>query len=215
MCLKTHPDFKSVDPAVTDADTMDENMWTALAYQYMFDRRTTPWEMAQWDHDELQSFKVDLEKVDRLYYIYFHDDESFGQEYAMIARMDHKGLPLYVELSASCDYTGFDCQGQGVIFVSRDANLFMKLCITRECNRDLIYQSLEEDGIQVEEQTEYDACRRMQLKTAPMLKYLCHQAAYEHRAKLWPQFSCLPKILANSVDEFIKFRDAKDVYDDL
>ncbi|XP_066943580.1 uncharacterized protein [Macrobrachium rosenbergii] len=211
---RTKADFKTIHPAVTDADGMDTYVGGALTYQHMFERRTTPWEMDLWDHDELQSFNINLEDVDRLYYIYFHDDGVNGQEYRLIARVEHKGLPLYVELMAGCDFTGFDCQGQGVIFVSRDANLFMKLCLTAECERDLIYQSLTEDGIQVEEQTEYDACRKMFWTTAPMLKYLCHQAAYEHRAKLWPQFSSLPKILANSVDEFIKFQEAKVVYED-
>ncbi|XP_068206570.1 uncharacterized protein [Palaemon carinicauda] len=182
-------------------------------YQYMFERRTTPWEMTEWDYDDLQTFKIDLEEIDRLYHVYFSDDGTSGQDYQLIGRVEHKGQPLYVELVASCDYTGFDCRGGGVIFVSRDANLFMRLVLTSDCKKDLIYQSLEEDGIEVEAQTEYDACGRMFWRNPPMLKYICHQAAYEHRARLQPQLSSLPKCLIISVDEFIKFNDAKDIYE--
>ncbi|XP_068206571.1 uncharacterized protein [Palaemon carinicauda] len=212
--LKTNADFISIDPEVTDADTLCDFVGGALMYQYMFERRTTPWEMTEWDYDDLQAFKIDLGEIDRLYYVYFYDDGTSGQDYRLIGRVEHKGQPLYVELVASCDYTGFDCRGGGVIFVSRDANLFMRLVLTSDCKKDLIYQSLEEDGIEVEAQTEYDACRRMFWRNPPMLKYLCHQAAYEHRAKLQPQISSLPKCLANSIEEFINFNEAKKAYDE-
>ncbi|XP_068226098.1 uncharacterized protein [Palaemon carinicauda] len=213
--LKTAPNFKSIDPAVPDADTMEDYLSNALDYQYMFEKRTTPWEMAQWDPDELQSFKIDLEKVDRLYHISFIEDGCVGQEYELIARLNHKGRLLYVELTAGCDYTGFDCQGYGIIFVSSDANLFLNLVLTNNCKKDLIHKSLSEDGVETEELSiEYNACSRMFLKNTPMLKYLCHMSIYENRIKLEPHLSTLPKILKKSVDEFIKFKEAKEAYDE-
>ena len=92
--------------------------------------------------------------MNRLYYISFFEDYVKARAFEMIARMEYEGRPLYVELNANCDYSGFDCQGDGFIIVGRDANLFMKdaLAIEREnLKKDLIYKSLQNDSIHVEE----------------------------------------------------------------
>lgn len=212
--INTHTNFKSVDPNVPNADIMDDYVGGALQYQCMFDKRTTPWEKTLWDDTELENFKIDLEVVDRLYYIYQFDDGVNGREFQMTARMDYKGRKVYIELVAGCDYTGFDCQGGGVIFISLDANLFMKLILTEEYQSDLIYKSLAEDGIETEEQTEYDTCSRMRWTNAPMLKFLCHMSVYDNRKSLEHYPRVLPKILKDSVRDFIKTRDAKKSYDD-
>ena len=214
MSLKTHPDFKSVISSVVNAEDMDDHLFEALSYQYMFDRRTTPWEMQHWDYKDLQAFKIDLEQVDRLYHIKFFENAG-DREFEMIGRMQYKGEPLYVELNAGCDNTGFDCQGMGNIFISRDANLFMKLVLRSNNEKDLIYKSLADDGIEVEEeeQSEFDVHKRMFSRTVPMLKYICHEAVYQHEQKLQSQFEQLPKILANSLEEFIRFQEAKKDYD--
>ena len=205
--------FKSVDPAVIDTTTIKKYLREPLGHQYIFDHRTTPWERQQWDYDELQSFKIDVGKIDRLYHIRTTDINESDREYELIARLQYKGQPLYVELNASCDFTGFDCQGGGAIFVSRNASLFMRLVLTSGNKKDLIYESLAEDGIEVEEQSEFDACQRIFRKNVPMLKYLCHEVFYKNEEELQPYLSLLPTILSNSVDEFIQFHKAKEAYD--
>ena len=71
IVLKTHPDFKSADKGVRDANDMYE-MFQALRYQSYYQyRMTTPEEMHLWDFNELTNFKLDLELIDRLYYIKF------------------------------------------------------------------------------------------------------------------------------------------------
>ena len=211
--LKTHPDFKSLDAEVQNADTMDDYVGEALSYSYMFEKRTTPWEAQHWDYDALQKFEIDVEKVDRLYYIY-HTDHAGGQDFKMIARMEYEEAPLYVELDAGCDYTGFECQGNGVIYVSRDANLFMKLVLSKEdsLNRNLIYKSLREDRIYVEEDNDYDNYSNMFGTNVPMLKYLCHEAIYENKDELCEYKFQLPNILVNSIDDFIRTKEAKIAY---
>lgn len=206
--MGTHPDFKSIDPSVRDAQDMDDYIAEALWYQSNFDRRTTPWEMNEWDYDQLQSFNIDLTEVDRLYHIYFYEEAYSGRDYRFIARVNYNNQLLYVELTAGCDY----CQGRGFIFVSKDPNLFMQLVLTSEHNKDLVYQSLMEDGIEIERQYD-DAAACGRIKTIPMLKYLCHESAFDNRVKLQPYFSTLPSILRNSIDEFIRFRDAQIAYD--
>ena len=209
---KTHANFQTVDPNVPDAKTMDKYLGGALLYQFMFDKRTTPWENDMWDKEELDSFKIDLEKVDRLYYIE-HNKRSEGQDFTLVARMEQGTKHIYVEMTASCDYTGFECQGGGVIFVSTNANLFMKIVLMNEYdNNDLIIQSLKNDGIEVQEHTEFDLYSRMFWTQVPMLKYLCHLAIYDNKYRLQTHLPMLPKLLQDSLEDFIKFQDAKIVY---
>ena len=252
--IKTHPNFKSVIPDVCDAKTMQKYVGGALAYQYMFDKRTTPWERKNWDEDELQKFEIDLQDIDRLYHIYRRSDEG-GSEYRLIGRMEYKNLKkkktfrhsyqprcccrrhrphrgcslcshrqkkpqkqqkpptlLYIELKASCDFTGFLCQGGGVIFISSDANLFMRIILRFEREKHLIYKSLAEDGIEVEEQQEYDLFSRMFWNNPPSLKYLCHEVVYLNKEFYDFCLNLLPKILFESVREFIKTEEAKIAY---
>ena len=150
--IKTHPNFKSVISSVVNAEDMEDYLFEALFYQSIFERRTTPWEMQYWDYEDLQAFEIDLEQVDRLYHIKFF--EFYGdRQFEMIGRMQYKGEPIYVELNAAIEpLTRFNYQGGGNIFISRDANLFMKLVLRSNNEKDLIYKSLADDGIEVEEE---------------------------------------------------------------
>ena len=238
--IKTHPNFKSVIPDVCDAKTMQKYVGGVLSNQDLFDKRTTPWERKNWDEDELQKFEIDLQDIDRLYHIYHRNDEG-GREYRLIGRIEYKNKNkknfrqprccrhrkkksqkqqqpptlLYVELKASCNFTGFSWEGGiggGVIFVSSDANLFMKIIVRFEREKHLIYKSLAEDGIEVEEQHEYDLFSRMLWNNPPPLKYLCHEAVYLNK-ELYDYYpNLLPKILSESVTEFIKTEEAKLAY---
>jgi len=209
--IKTHPDFKSVYSEITNAKIMDNYVGHALSYQSMFDRHTTPWEKTLWEDKELENFNIDLEKIDRLYYIYYAEEEMgrYGEKFRMTARMDYEGIKVYFELVANCDYMGFD----GRIFVSGDADLFMEIIITDKYQINLIYQSLREDGIQVEELTEYDVCSHFQKHNAPMLRFLCHLTIYKNKNLLEASFSQLPKPLEKSVKSFTQTMEAKEDYD--
>ncbi|KAK7082297.1 hypothetical protein SK128_024129 [Halocaridina rubra] len=87
-------------------------------YQSSFEKRTTPMEAQYWDYDTLQQFEIDLEKVDRVYDIYYLDDGVSGERFYLVARMVYNEELIYVELAASCDFTGFDCQGEGYVFLT-------------------------------------------------------------------------------------------------
>ena len=141
---------------------MDNYLFEALSYQSTFDRRTTPWEVQYWDYKDLRAFEIDLERVDRLYHISFFDVANGDREFEMIGRMQYKGEPIYVELNAGCDFTGFDCQGEGNIVISRDANFFMKHLLRSKREKDIIYKALADDGIEVEEeeQSEFDSAKK-------------------------------------------------------
>ena len=213
--LITHPNFKSLDPLVKDAETMDEYLGAALLYQRQLEKKTTPWEAQQWDYDALQEFEINLEKVDRLYHIDYEDIGCGRRCFEMIARMEYEDEQLlYVELQASCDFS----EEGGFIFISKDANIFMKLVLAEnDINRDPIYESLQEDSIYVEEEednTLHNKFARMMLRNVPMLKYLCHETIYDNRDVLRGYRSLLPNILIESLDDFIRTRDAWIAYDE-
>ena len=206
--------FKSVVSTIKTTEDIKELIGTAIYYQNMLDKRTTPWEKSLWNEEELEHFRINPDDIDRLYHIYHYDGccDKNGQDFEMMARMDYKGVKMYIDLSASCDYTGFECQGVGSIFVSRDANLFMKIIDNDKYDRDLIYQSLLEDGIEIDEITEHEKYSRVQWSNPPMLKFLCHISFYENLKKLECCIEALPKILQESVKEYIRLRQTQYYY---
>ena len=139
--VATHPHFRSIDPKVQDAETIESHVGEALTHQIMFDKRAPPWELSQWADGELDRFQIKLSQVDGLYYIDHIDDET-GQAFVMVARMNYNGRHVFVELRASCDFSGFDCQGGGYIFVCNDADSFMSTVITSEYQRYHVIMSM-------------------------------------------------------------------------
>ena len=78
--MKTHPNFKSVHSEVKNADDMNGFVRDPLHYQSEFHRSTIPWEKTLWEEKELENFEIDLELIDRLYYIYYsgkYSQEAF------------------------------------------------------------------------------------------------------------------------------------------
>ena len=211
----THPNFKSLVPFITNAEELEDIVGRALGYQQLFERRTTPFELKYWNYEELQKLEIDTRSIDRLYYV--DGEKTSGEEsYHFIVRMDYKGTLLYAELISSCTYSGYPAGGEGTIFISRDANLFMKLVLSssQEPNQDLIYESLAEDGIRAEKAEEsYSPFAKLFRSTPPMLKYLCHQEVYLNFNILRPYFSDLPPMLVNSLNDFINTREAAVEYE--
>ena len=163
---------------------------------------------------QLNNFKVNVEKIDRLYYVYrqnhVYEDGTVYEEYIMfdlLCRMEYKGVLYYVELWAICRYSF----NNGMIYLSREANEFAQVVGRKRRfyeNKETIYASLREDGILFEE-IEYDDNK------IPTLKYLCHDAVYENERILQNNYytSLLPRVLSKSVKEFVKIKRAKKFYD--
>ena len=119
--MTTH--FKSYVPGVTNADEISDLVGHALHYQDTFERKPLlPWEMRHGDWRELE---IDLGRVDRLYQIESERDVFGGCLYSMLVRMEYEDTRVFVELSASCDYSGFECQGGGEIYLTTNPNQVM------------------------------------------------------------------------------------------
>jgi len=205
MCdsILTHPAFRSLDNTVHNAEDIEELIGEALLYQHMFEKRTSPWEMHNWDYEELQDFTLKLKRVDRLYYIKHFDDQVSSRTFEMLVRMKYKKEKYFVHLSAGCDFTGFDCQGGGEIYITKSANIFLKSIVEESHNPTLIYNSLVEDGYRVEEPSEFDS------SNAPMLKFLTHQAIHENQDDLSHYPEVLPSMLTQSLTDFIQVQETR------
>ena len=128
IMLATHPDFKSIEPKVQDAETMDFLLGHAMIFEKEFDRKVPPWELSQWGDGELETFQIEFEQVDRLYYIKPNSgDAFFEEEYYMVARMNYKGRHVFIDFQANCfnDF-GYGSRDYGVITISNDGDSFMR-----------------------------------------------------------------------------------------
>ena len=199
-------DFKSCDPNVQHANTILDYVEDALDAQHSFRKNTTPCEINHWDYEDLQSFKVDVDKIDRLYHIFYHAEYHWETDFELIVRMQYDKKPLYVELIGNCcEINGFNHDGVGHIFVSRDVDIFMK-CVLRNSlyerskyNIKAIYELLKEDGIHFEARS---------CKNTPTLQQLCYKTICYNIAALPEYKTELPKMLTENINYFIKLKEA-------
>ena len=150
--LQTHPNFKSLDPNIQTADVMAHEVGYAIRRQRKITKLINPAEISHyWKIRKPKDFKIDLEKIDRLYYIYCDDAENY---FNLLCRMQGE---FYIEMKAN-HYNCFDLccvdRGIGTIYVSRDANLFMTQVLPNNSRYDktLIYESLRKDDIYIKEE---------------------------------------------------------------
>ena len=140
--LQTHPNFQSKVYYIKTAQDIYTKINEALVYQHMFERTTTPWEIHTWNYEQLQQTVIDLEKIDRLYYIYYNKDGD-GSEFRLIARMNFSyNNFFYVDLKASCDFSGFECRGGGTISVSKYPEFFEKNIVASNEIKNFILEDI-------------------------------------------------------------------------
>ena len=180
--VKTHPNFKSLIPRIEDMlniyryysdwNNEDDDVFNPFIYQGKLKKVALPEEKKTiWknDDEELQSFIIDPEKIDRIYYMaYKRGRDKYGEydecdrmyeTHEMIARIDRSSSdgddslpPLYFNLECCiCDHDGFECKSDhpprkgGYIFVSTNVKLFMKNCLWKVPSRTEVYKCLKED----------------------------------------------------------------------
>ena len=208
-------DFKSLDPRIKTAKELLVVVGEALTWQELFTRKTPPWEMVEWETDELKCYEVHANRVDRVYHIYVDDGDGVGhRRYILLGRMRYGSRMSYFALEAGCDFCGFICEGGGEIYVTFDAQIFLKSVVRPSQNPHAIWTLMLEDGLKVHEPSPFDLLPVRRWKGVPMLKYLCHQTVCKHRDILADEAArVLPKLLADSVGEFIRTRSSREHYE--
>ena len=195
--------FKSYLPGVTTQADIEDELCLPLSYQFMFDKRTSPYELKLWVQEELNNFKIQPEMIDRLYHMIANEEDDDLRSWEICCRLDYKGEKYFVVMCAHCDYTGFDCQGGGYICITKIAEFFLESMVAQDQNPSLIYKALLDDGYSVQEPDPLHKIPLRLLNNVPMLKYLCHLAIYNNKNKLSHYEQQLPNYLALSVREFI------------
>ena len=205
--LKFHPNFKSADPKITKASTLDAELGVIWQYQYLFSRHTTPHEIKEWDKRDFNSFKIEYSQIDRLYFF------SCESNYDLIVRIKYKDKSdIYVYLTAGYiinDNEDFFIHGS--IFISRDVKIFMRIVLTEFWNIHNIYKLLEYDGVHIKALIEIDKHNKIK-KHDLRLKNKCYDSIYDNREKLQFQMKDIPKIIIKNIKDMIKFREAQDAY---
>lgn len=147
---KQHPNFKSFDPMIECINDIDEEIFSSQENIYhenyymelIYIRKTSGAEKNSWDRSKLASFKVNPEKIDRVYYVnseynflYHYDDKKFEYHrgpFRIIVRLDYEGSPLYVDVN-SINIVNIPVLKKYVcycyIFVNRDVNEFIQNCV--------------------------------------------------------------------------------------
>ena len=210
-----HPNFKSLIPKVQNFTDIEQIIYKPLLYQDGFSISTTPLEMRNWN-DKLPDQLITIKNIDRLYDIGYINTINDDHYFNLIARMEYKNNPLYVEMRAHDD----NYESGGYIYISKDANIFMNVVLSGIYDiktKNRIYESLREDGVYVKEEEEEEDKEKNIKKTMPnTLSYYCHKIIYKNKDTLNDYISQLPKCLKKSIDEFIKVSEAKeDYYDDI
>ena len=129
--METHPNFKSV--VKINADKL------SYVNDLLEKQEDDGFEKMATEEELLQSFKIKLENVDRLYYFHVDVDNSVIE---IVARQDYPFS--YVEFT-------YDLIKGGKIYITQDAKLFiknLKWLFTKE-EKLKIYNLFEEDGISI------------------------------------------------------------------
>ena len=189
-----HPYFKTLVPAVDDANKIHEMMGIKLKRQGRYTQCIAPCERSVFRDNGLQNIKVNVDEIDRLYFI---------SKKELIARIDYNGTHVYVMLDNKCY----------IMFISQNANLFMNLVLPlkyAEYHKHLIYKSLANDHIYVEDMEEGDSeFLRKFKKEVPSLKFMCHETSIRSMKREYYKM-VLPKILTDSLDNFKDIAVARD-----
>lgn len=105
--------------------------------------------------------------------------------------------------------------GGGEIYISLDAQVFLKSVLDQKYDIQKIWRAMVDDGYNVEQPSEYDLKPMRLWHSTPMLKFLCHMAVYNNKEYLKHYNQVLPKSLVDCVDEFIKLRVTRDHHDEV
>ena len=140
---KTHPNFVSADPSITNAKELYEKI--RFVRQNTLERTSTDWELRYHykNNEKLQNIYIDVEKIDRLYFFHYNRDIT-GSQLKLVFRMLHKeeekdnyDIYLYIKLTA---FTGSRGGGSccGTIFISKYRKFFVDNVVIKPEIKNLI-----------------------------------------------------------------------------
>ena len=162
-------DFQSFVPGVENVLDIKNVLGTVLSNPEKIVKKTTPVESEYWSADEIEHFTLNLEDVNRLYYLNSYTNSRYiynsCHRIRMVGRMNYKNKTIYFEffyISDSDNYMFVISHQYTYIYFSEDPFLFMNvICFNRNDEaHDNMVNSFRLDGI------------------VPNLSYMCQQKLY-------------------------------------
>ena len=214
MSRHRNHDFKSLACRLPDKHSLIHELRDIVNRQELIEILWPPREVDEWNNDELDAFRINPHDISRVYYFYS------GLLYDMYGRMSYKGRYLYFHLNVILHNESWNRRTilGGKIYLTYEAEVFLKSVIDDDCGPLKIWKMMTEDGMEVDEPTIFDFDKKRlwsyhkvpTLKFGlPTLKFLCHLAVYKHRETLKPYADMIPG-LSKGINHFIKFREARD-----
>ena len=208
--FNTHPNFKSLVPNITDVGLIKYYLLErVLCYQNNFKKITTPWELQEWNYNELQDFVINLEEVDRLYYIYRNDYTFNGIYYEMIVRMHYNNNIIYVHLMAFCFHFMYY---RGHLYISQDPYIIKSILQNKKNQNSLkfyIYKPFKDNIYDIGKEIKKKYIPLLKKKNIPLLKILCLNTIYRYKYLLEYKYKyLLPICIVKDIDKYIDIKDA-------
>lgn len=221
--------FKSFDKSIKSAKDLYAKIGFALEHQNKCICNAMLYEIEKEEEKEkeLEEFKIKLENIDRIYYI-FTDENTVQSNYYLLARLDNQNLFRYVELIYyhNKDYAP---KSVGTIFFCSDIYTFVKIVLPllRSKKKDYIYNSIIKDTIHFEKEKEKEEEEegeeryfeeldkwdeeKEKRKNQPIktiinphtLKFFCLEVISSKKNLILIAKDILPKILINNLEDFI------------
>ncbi|CAL4104759.1 unnamed protein product [Meganyctiphanes norvegica] len=133
---------------------------------------------------------------------------SMGRKRLRQEGLDEEGTVGNIRPTSIVAYLrGSEFHGSGHIIVTKLPNFFLNNLLHKGQNLNNVFVSLLDDGYLVDEPDEFNNVHASQWKNVPMLKFLTHITINNHKDKLLNYKEQLPKVLASSVEEFIKIKE--------
>ena len=202
-------DFKMLAGPISWDDIVNR-LFLPLTYQYLFQKKTSPMETKEWNKEGLSFFTIITNEIDRVYHFSMENTVPSYRRWELACRMKHDGQHYFITMYANCLFNGPDADGYGFICFTKHPQFFLKHMVTMDLDHDKIYKALKDDRYDVEQpDSEY---KSIKTKSTPLLTELCLTVIYKNKKILGNFKTTLPKILANSVDEFIKLKEWEKEY---
>ena len=165
--MDLHPNFRSIVSDVQSLDEINSKLknkpndkiitttittdYNPINFQHDFLKATPPQEEKLWLKTDLQKFKIDLQQIDRLYYINNETDNESSSSYDLIVRLNNyyyycnEEGPLYAHLGAcTSNFGSSSSSSSGFIFVTTNVYIFL-LLITPDKLLDVVFDSLSDE----------------------------------------------------------------------
>ena len=214
VSVPTKIDFKSLTSKISSNTDIDDLIGYVLNCQEYFSKwLISPYEATEWTESSIKRFIIKSEHIDRCYYIeYFVSEWNIDME--LYCHMLYDNTPYYIHMSGSCELLcGFDCHhcSIGHIYLSKSPIYFFQhaVCDNSDLSsnvRDGIFASLSDDGFKIPLLDSQHHIHPKRRRSSPSLKLLCHESIYSSKEVSSIYQNQLPKILVNSLNEFIDFK---------